>query len=163
MVRHKNFTLPLNGYVKNNSIKMNGYYKYYDSVENHFRVYIFYNNGVVYYANSGNMKREEIDDYIRSRILAEQNRLAEIKDPGAFRINGNKIEMNIIAPLRYNIHVVKELKGTILTDSSFMITYYYHPELPIQTDTFIYHFVPGPRPDSTKSNWVLHRKWYKGK
>lgn len=162
MVRHKNFTLPLNGYVKNNSIKMNGYYKYYDSVENRFEVFILYSNGVIYYENMGGIKKEEIDDYIRNIILVHQKILYENKNPGSFRINDNKIAINVIIPTHYNMHAVNEFQGTIISDSSFMITYDYWPQTPIQTDTLIYHFFPYPKPDSTK-NWLLHRKWYRGK
>jgi len=160
-VNHKNFRLPLNGYEKNNSIKMNGFYKYYDSVENRFEVFIFYNNGVVYYENMGGIKREEIDGYIRSIILVHQKPLYENKNPGSFRINKNKIGINVIIPTHYNRHAVNEFQGTILSDTSFIITSDYWPGIPIKNDTLVYHFFPAQKPDST--NWLMRRKWFRGK
>jgi len=164
MVRHKNFTLPLNGHVKNNSIKMNGYFIHLNPADQ-FELLLFYNNGVAYKVNMGMgyLKDEGIDSFVAKRILTNQPIISDTKNPGSFQINGNKIEMNIIIHTNYNWHRVNVLQGTILTDTSIVI---YSDDRPSihhnQNDTVLYHFVPAAaKPDST--NWLRHRKWYRGK
>lgn len=161
-VNHKNFTLPLNTYVKSNSFKMNGYYINFDSVDN-LSVLLFYNNGVVYSVKTGGVKRDKVDSFVNTYILPNKDVLSDFKNPGSFRINENKIEINLILPTHYQRHSVKELQGTLLTDTSFFIYSGYMPGgLPKQNDTIIYHFVPSTtKPDST--NWLMKRKWYRGK
>lgn len=162
-VNHKNFTLPLNKYVKDNGLKKDGYFVHYDSA-NRFRLFLFYNNGVAYFVNYGmnNDFKEGIDSFIRKRILANVPRISDAKIPGSFRINENKLELNIISHTDYAWHKVAELQGTILTDTSFMIYSDYLPGVYKLKDTVIYHFVPSSiKPDST--NWLMKRKWYRGK
>ena len=156
-VIHKNFSLPLNGYVKNNSLKMNGYYMNYDSLKDSRRIFIFYNNGVVYHAHIGGFKSEELEN-----VLLRQNVLADVKSPGAFRIKENNIEINLIEHTNYEMHRVREYRGAVLTDSTFVIfSSYMTGGYPEEKDTIFYHFVPTAKPDST--SWLMRRKWYRGK
>jgi hypothetical protein len=161
-VNHKNFTLPLNKYVKDNSLKKNGYFIHHDP-KNRFRIFLFYDNGVAYFVDYGmnNDFKGGIDSFIGKRILANLPPIADAKIPGSFGINENKIEINIISHTNYAWHKVEEFQGTILTDTSFMIISDYLPGVYKLKDTVIYHFVPSIKPDST--NWLMKRKWYKGK
>ena len=164
-VVHKNFTLPLKGYVKNNSLKMNGYYLH-QRKEDSYRLFLFYDNGIAYdvHFGLGYLKSEGVDSFVAKRILPNVSRLADWKNPGAFRIKDNKIEINMVHHTHYNWHRVTEYRGTILSDTTFMITSDYEPKVyPERNDTLVFHFVPGPKPDSTNNNFVLHRKWYRGK
>jgi hypothetical protein len=151
--------------MKDARLKMNGYYIHVES-EDEFKIFLFYNNGIAFdvHMGLGYLKPIGIDSFVNSHILINQRWISDPKNPGSFRINDNKIEINIITPTHYNWHRVTEYQGTILSDTTFMITSDYLPKVyPKRNDTLVYHFVPGPKPDSTKNNWVMNRKWYRGK
>ena len=110
----------------------------------------------------GYLKDEGVDSFVNKRILANVPRISDTKNPGSFRINENKININIISHTAYAWHKVREMRGALLSDTSFVIFYNHKPGYPDQNDSVVYHFVPADiKPDST--NWLMKRKWYKGK
>ena len=151
---------------KHTSLKLPGAYYNIEKNTKTLSIFFFYENqlqrSMIFDTN--HYVRDKIQQSINSAVKEFQQsnkKEYEYFEDGGFQINDTEIKIQGIRYIPQFSWGTVTNKGTIINDTTILITEFTHHQRKIhKADSLYYHFILTDKPDSLKGNRWRNKKWY---